>query len=72
MIDANVCNVLSETNSVATSYICGASPKEMSLVNISEKSVKKDKFRFNLSTQHCWIRYFEYLLFTSYRGESGK
>lgn len=49
-------------------YICNASPKQMNDVNsVKIRTVKVEHYFFGLSSLHCWIRCFEYLLHISYR-----
>jgi len=67
MVDGSVCNILSDTNSTATCYICGALPSEMNTEKVSQKAPNKQYYRFGLSTLHLWIRLFECLLHIAYR-----
>jgi hypothetical protein len=67
MLDGSVSNILSNTNATSKCFICGATPKEMNSMRVTEKLPNTDNFRFGLSTLHCWIRFFECLLHISYR-----
>ena len=66
MLDGSVSNILSNTNSCAKCYICGASPKEMNSERVAEKTKKTEHYRFGLPSLHSWIRFFECLLYISY------
>ena len=67
MFDGSVANILSETNSASKCIICGATPREMNLKTVLNKSPIVDNYRFGLSTLHCWIRFFECLIHIAYR-----
>ncbi|CAH2000474.1 unnamed protein product [Acanthoscelides obtectus] len=67
MLDGSVGNVLSETNSTMKCIICGATPKDMNTLAGINRPPNVDNYRFGLSTLHCWIRFFEYLLHIGYR-----
>jgi len=67
MLDGSVSNILSDTNSCSKCYICEATPKEMNLVKVFEKSPKAEHYRFGLSILHSWIRFFECILHIAYR-----
>lgn len=67
MLDGKVSNILSNTNSTATCYICGATPKLMNTPTVTKRPATIAHYRFGLSTLHAWIRCFECLLHISYR-----
>lgn len=67
MVDGSVINILSNRNSSSVCYICGDSPVEMNLTTVKEKCLIEENYRFDLSTLHCWIRFFECLHHISYR-----
>jgi hypothetical protein len=68
MINGKVCNVLSDTSSAQTCYICKATPRQMNLIHeVMELPVNEEVLRFGLSSLHAWIRCFECLLHISYR-----
>lgn len=67
MIDGSVCNVLFGTNAAQLCFICGATPKEMNLNTIINKTPNQDMYQFGLSPLHLWIRCFENLLHIAYR-----
>lgn len=67
MLDGKVSNILSNTNSNATCYICGATPKLMNTPTVTKRPATIAHYRFGLSTLHDWIRCFECLLHISYR-----
>lgn len=67
MIDSSITNILLDTNATAKCYICETMPKEMNKDDITNKPVKQENFRFEISPLHCWIRSFECLLHIAYR-----
>lgn len=67
MMDGSVSNILSDTNSTSKCIICQATPKEMNKVDVVNRPSSVEKYRFGLSTLHCWIRFFECLLHIGYR-----
>ena len=68
MIDNKICNILTDTKSSMRCYLCGVTPKEMNNLDLAKKKIVKDEhLSFGLSSLHCWIRCFEYLLHISYR-----
>lgn len=66
MIDGSICNIVSETNSTQTCYICGAKPTDMNKLTILNRQPSTEHYRFGLSTLHLWIRSFEFLLHIAY------
>lgn len=68
MIDGKVYQDITETPSAATCYICGATPKYMSKLDlISKREENEEYFKYGLSTLHAWIRFFECILLIAYR-----
>lgn len=66
MVDGKLCNILTDTKSSQTCYICGATPKSMN--NKPDlKHAKKENYGFGLSTLHARIRAFECLLHIGYK-----
>ena len=73
MFDGKVVNALTETLSTQSCNICGAKPSEMnSLSKLEKKSVSDSACDLGLSTLHCWIRIFEYILHVGYKLEIKK
>ena len=65
MFDGKIVNFLTDT---ANCNICGAKPSEMNdLVKIGAKPINDDAGGLGLSTLHCWIRSFEYVLHLGYK-----
>ena len=65
MLDNKAISALTNTNCTQQCNVC-----EMNKVNlIREKPVDQDKLKLGLSTLHCWIRTFEYLLHIAYKIE---
>ncbi|XP_054726789.1 uncharacterized protein LOC129236425 isoform X2 [Anastrepha obliqua] len=67
MLDGSCINILSETNSTQTCFICGATPKQMNTKEVLKRPVKIENFNFGMSSLHSWIRSFECLLRIAYR-----
>lgn len=73
MLDNKAINALTNTNSTQTCNACGARPSEMNnIALIRDKPVDKEALKLGLSTLHCWIRTFEYVLHISYKIENKK
>lgn len=73
MIDTKVCNSLTDTSSAMRCYICNCTSKEFNNVEkMLQKEVCSDNLKFGLSSLHCWIRCFEFLLHLSYKLEIKK
>ncbi|XP_077272350.1 uncharacterized protein LOC143902954 isoform X2 [Temnothorax americanus] len=68
MIDTKVCNSLSDTTSAMRCYLCNCTSKSF---NDIDKMLNQEIFthhlKFGLSSLHCWIRCFEFLLHLSYK-----
>ena len=63
MFDGKVLNVLTDTASTQSCNICGAKPSEMNKLEVvRKKPVNEKACELGLSTLHCWIRVFEYIL----------
>ena len=67
MLDNKAISGLTNTNCTQQCNACGALAREMNKVNLREKSVDQDKLKLRLSTLHCWIKTFEYLLHIAYK-----
>lgn len=68
MVDGKVCNALTNTSSTQRCYICGASSRDFnSLERLLAKPLDPSALQFGLSTLHCWIRSFEWLLHVGYK-----
>ena len=68
MFDGKVVNALTDTLSTQSCNICGAKPSEMnSLEKIRSKTVNYEACSLAISSLHCWIRGFEYILHIGYK-----
>lgn len=68
MIDNKVCNALTETTSAMRCYLCRSTSKDFNDIDkILKQPIIEDHLKFGLSTLHCWIRCFEFLLHLSYK-----
>lgn len=67
MVDGKVCNILSENKASSKCFICGALPKEMNTPKVDKKLPDTDKYKFGLSSLHCWIKSFDCLIHIAYR-----
>lgn len=67
MIDGSVCNIVTETKSTASCYICGAKPSQMNKTDVTHFVPDSEKYKYGLSTLHCWIRFLECCLHIAYR-----
>ncbi|XP_036340085.1 uncharacterized protein LOC118749386 [Rhagoletis pomonella] len=67
MMDGAIINVLTGNTAGQTCYLCHAKPIEMNTLNIREKPVNKEFFKYGLSTLHAHIKFFECILHISYR-----
>lgn len=70
MIDGKIATVLSEkTKSTMCCPVCGASPKDMNNLDkfLTQPLPSSESLDVGLSTLHCWIRFFEFLLHLGYR-----
>lgn len=73
MIDTKVCNSLTNTTSAMRCYLCNCTSKEFNdIEKMLKEKVDTDNLKFGLSTLHCWIRCFEFLLHLSYKLENEK
>ena len=71
MFDGKVVNVLTNTLSSQSCNICSAKPSEMNNLNlVRSKPVNKQALALGLSTLHCWIRCFEYIIHLGYKIET--
>ena len=71
MLDGKAVNALTDTNSSQSCNVCGAKPKEMNnLKVIREKPASARSLKLGLSSLHCWIRSFEYILHLGYKMEN--
>jgi len=66
MVDAKVCNAVTQTASTMRCYICGATSKHFNNLTI-KKDIKPETLKFGLSILHARIRIFESLLHLSYK-----
>jgi len=68
MIDTKVCNSLSETTSAMRCYLCNCTSKNFNDIDkMLSQEIITDRLKFGLSSLHCWIRCFEFLLHLSYK-----
>ena len=73
MLDGKAVNALTDTKSSQNCNLCGAKPSEMNnLEVIRSKFVHQDSLRLGLSSLHCWLRSFEYILHLGYKMENKK
>ena len=73
MLDGKVINSLTDTLSTQSCNVCGAKPSEMNKLDvIRKKKVNEKALQLGLSTLHCWLRCFEYILHLSYKLENKK
>ena len=71
MLDGKAVNALTDTNSSQSCNVCGAKPREMNnLKVIREKPASARSLKLGLSSLHCWIRSFEYILHLGYKMEN--
>lgn len=68
MIDTKVCNSLTDTMSAMRCYLCNCTSKTFNDIDeMLIQQVNTDNLKFGLSSLHCWIRCFEFLLHLSYK-----
>lgn len=68
MIDGKTSNVITQQKSTRACNICCAGSKHINDLNYIEKNFpsKTEYYCLGLSTLHCWIRCFEYIIHLSY------
>nr|XP_046477788.1 uncharacterized protein LOC124216824 isoform X1 [Neodiprion pinetum]XP_046477789.1 uncharacterized protein LOC124216824 isoform X1 [Neodiprion pinetum]XP_046477790.1 uncharacterized protein LOC124216824 isoform X1 [Neodiprion pinetum] len=70
MIDTEVCNSLIDTISAMRCYLCNCTSKSFNDINkMINQEIVTDHLKFGLSSLHCCIRCFEFLLHLSYELE---
>lgn len=70
MFDGKAINAITNNTSTQTCNVCKAKPSEMNDIHcIRQKVVSQEALKLGLSTLHCWIRCFEYLLHLGYKME---
>ncbi|XP_018361254.1 PREDICTED: uncharacterized protein LOC108759993 isoform X1 [Trachymyrmex cornetzi] len=68
MIDTKVCNSLSDTTSAMRCYLCNCTSKSFNdMDKMLNQEIITEHLKFGLSSLHCWIRCFEFLLHLSYK-----
>ncbi|XP_065648023.1 uncharacterized protein LOC136077773 [Hydra vulgaris] len=68
MFDGKVVNALTNTLSSQSCNICGAKPSELNNpALIRSKPINEKALSLGLSTLHCWLRCFEYILHLGYK-----
>ena len=68
MLDGKAVNAITNANSTQTCNVCGAKPSEMNnLFRVREKQINQSSLKLGLSSLHCWMRTFEYILHLSYK-----
>lgn len=68
MVDTKVCNSLTDTTSAMRCYLCDCTSKNFNDIDaMLNKEICTDHLKFGLSSLHCWIRCFEFLLHLSYK-----
>ena len=71
MLDGKAVNALTNTLSTQSCNVCKAKPSEMNKLEIiRSKPVNEKSLKFGLSSLHCWIRCFEYILHLAYKLEN--
>lgn len=69
MIDGKTCsNALTFQNSTRSCNICKVGPSKVNDLKYIEENChpNKDYYHFGVSSLHCWIKFFEYVLHVSY------
>ena len=68
MIDGKICNMLTNQRSTRSCNICKVGPSNINNLHYIYENCKFEEsfYRFGISTLHCWIRCFEYILHLSY------
>lgn len=70
MIDTKVCNSLTDTTSAMRCYICKCTSKDFNDIDaMLQTDIITEHLKFGISSLHCWIRCFEFLLHLSYKLE---
>lgn len=73
MIDTKVCNSLTNTSSAQRCYLCQLTSKNFNNIDeIINIPIVEEHLKFGLSSLHCWIRCFEFVLHLSYKLENQK
>lgn len=68
MIDAKICNALTDTTSTMRCYICGAASKDFNdLQKMAVQQLNHDAIEFGLSVLHARIRFLEFVLRLAYK-----
>ena len=68
MFDGKVVNALTNTLSSQSCNVCGAKPSELNNpALIRSKPINEKALSLGLSTLHCWLRCFEYILHLGYK-----
>lgn len=68
MIDAKICNAITNTSSTQKCYICGATSKEFNSVDeMLKRQITVEYLDFGISVLHGWIRFLECLLHLAYK-----
>ena len=71
MLDGKAVNALTDTKSSQSCNVCGAKPSEMNKLEVIRgKSVSERTLKLGLSSLHCWMRTFEYILHLGYKMEN--
>ena len=67
MLDGKAVNAITDTKSTRSSNVSKAKPSEMNdLTIVRSKCVDINSLKLGLSSLHCWIRCFEYILNLGY------
>nr|CAI5858203.1 unnamed protein product [Callosobruchus analis] len=59
MLDGNAISTLSVTNANQNCFIRGATTKAINRISIPEENIRRENYKYGLSSLHCWIRSFE-------------
>ena len=71
MLDGKAVNALTDNKSSQSCNVCGSRPSEMNnLKVIREQPVSERTLKLGLSSLHCWMRCFEYILHLGYKLEN--
>ena len=73
MLDGKAVNAITDTNSSQTCNVCKAKPSEMNNLSLVRlKPLDPKAVSLGISSLHCWMRSFEFLLHLEYKLPIGK
>ena len=71
MLDGKAVNAITNTLSTQSCNVCSARPKEMNNLDVVlNKEISQESLPHGLSSLHCWIRIFQYILHLGYKMEN--